>query len=133
MGKEGLRSFDFDIPVGGEGMVRQAVMLNIAEEKLHSVSNLAKADNMEIQEITENAARSMENLIVQLEETLPMCELKGLDKQLRSIRGLLKDEVAEKFELQQHIEKESLSSRKSETIQNMMMAFKKTLGSKLPS
>ena len=61
-------------------------MLNRAEEELPSTSDLAKADNIEIQEFTDNAARSMENIIEQLEGILPMHEAKGLDKQLRSIR-----------------------------------------------
>ena len=62
----------------------------------------------ELPEYTENAGRSTENLILQLEgsEDLPMCNVQGLDKQLRSIRGLLKVEVAKKFQLQQHTEKE---------------------------
>ena len=39
-----------------------------------------------------------------------MCELQGLDKQLRSIRGSLKVEVAKKVELQQCIEQEKLTA-----------------------
>ena len=51
------------------------------------MSDQAKPDDMELQEITENTAKSMENLIKQLEgsKDLPMCKLIGLDKQLRSI------------------------------------------------
>ena len=53
-------------------------------------------------------ARSTENLIEQLKvessEDLPMQELLDLGKQLRSIRGLLKVEVAEKVQLEQRIE-----------------------------
>ena len=37
---------------------------------------------------------------------LPLQELHGLDKQLRSIRGSLKVEVAKKVELEEHITKE---------------------------
>ena len=70
-------------------MTRQAIMLNKAEEELPSTSDLAKVDDIELQEYTENTARSMENLIKQFEgesiENLPMRELQGLDKQLRSI------------------------------------------------
>ena len=55
-------------------------------------------------------ARSTENLIAQLEgespEDFPMCELPGLDKQLRSIRGSFKVEVAKKVQLEQCIERE---------------------------
>ena len=52
----------------------------------------------------------MENLIAQLEgessEDLPMRELVGLDKQLRSIRGSLKVEVAKKVQLEERIKNE---------------------------
>ena len=36
----------------------------------------------------------------------PLRELLGLDKQLRSIRGSLKVEIAKKVELEEHIKKE---------------------------
>ena len=78
-------------------------MLNRAEEELPSESDIAKADDIELQEIMENASRSIENLNQQFEgncEDLPMHELLGLDKQLRSIRGSLKVEVAKKVELE---------------------------------
>ena len=74
-------------------MAQQAKMLSKVEKELLSYPNSAKGDDIELQEITENAARSMGNLIEQFkglpqgQETLPMCELQGLDKQLRSIRG----------------------------------------------
>ena len=82
-------------------------MLNRIEEKLPSTSDIARADEIKLQEFTENAARSMKNLIEQLEgsEDLPMCKLIGLDKQLRSIRDSLKVEVAEKVQLEQHARK----------------------------
>ena len=56
----------------------------------------------------ENASKSTEDLITQFEgqEMLPMRELLGLDKQLRSIRGLLKVEVAKKVQLEENIKKE---------------------------
>ena len=75
-------------------------MLNRVEKDLPSTSDLANAGNIELQEITENAARSTENLIKQFQgessEDLPMRELLGLNKQLRSSRGSLKMEVAKK-------------------------------------
>ena len=51
--------------------------------------------------------KSMEDLIAQFEgeETLPMHKLLGLDKQLRSIRGSLKMEVAKKVQLEESIKK----------------------------
>ena len=58
-------------------------MLNRVEEELPSTSDLAKADDIELQEIKENAAKSMGNLILQLKESedIPMCELLSLDKE----------------------------------------------------
>ena len=68
---------------------RQATMLNRGEEELPSTSDIAKMDDIELQEIMENVAKSTENLIVQLKgessKDLPMHKLLGLDKQLRSI------------------------------------------------
>ena len=65
-------------------------MLNRVEKELPSTSDVAKADDIELQEIMDNVARSTENLVKQLEgtysEILPMHELQGLEKQLRSIR-----------------------------------------------
>ena len=78
------------------------------EEELPSTSDVAKADDIELQEITENAMKSTEDLITQFEgqETLLMRELLGLDKQLMSIRGSLNVEVAKKVQLEESIEKE---------------------------
>ena len=83
-------------------------MLNKIEEELPSTSDIAKADNIELEEFMENAMRSMENLIKQFEgeETLPRCELQGLDKRLRSIRGSLRVEVVKKAELKKPMEQE---------------------------
>ena len=74
-------------------------MLNRFEEKLLSASDIAKANNVELQEITKNAARSItqSEAALQFEETLPMRELLGLNKELRSIRGSLKVEMVKKF------------------------------------
>ena len=62
------------------------------------MSDVAKTDDIELQEIMEKAARSTEDLIVEFEaqpqvttsKDLPKRELLSLGKQLRSIRGLLK-------------------------------------------
>ena len=66
---------------------------------------------MELQEITEKAS----DIISQIKDVQtdtddlfkhPLLELLGLAKQLRSIRGSLKVEVAKKVELEEHIAKE---------------------------
>ena len=68
------------------------------EEELPSPSDVAKADDIKLQEIMENATKSREYLITHFEgqDTLPIRELTRLDKQLRSSRGSLKVEVAKK-------------------------------------
>ena len=110
LGKGGLHNLGFDIP-GGEITAQQAVMLNKAAEELPSESDITKADDIELQEIVEKAS----GIISQIKDVQtdkedffehPLCELLGLDKQLRSIRGSLKVEVAKKIELEEHITKE---------------------------
>ena len=86
--------------------------LNLLEKqaKLPSSSEMGKADEIELEEI----AKSTEDLIYQINEQTqtddllenPLRELLGLDKQLRSIRGSLKVEVAKKVQLEEHITKE---------------------------
>ena len=96
----------FDVPKGLTP--QQSVILNKAEEKLPSAPDIDKANEIELQEIIESTEKSTEDLIGQFkgQETLPMCELLGLDKQLRSIRGSLKVEVAKKVRLEEIIKKE---------------------------
>ena len=114
LGKNRLRNLGFDIPKG-KLTARQALMLNRVKEELPSTSDVAKADDIELQEITENASKSMEDLISQMKNDqsqtddlfkYPLRELLGLDKQLRSIRGSLKVEVAKKVQLEECVKKE---------------------------
>ena len=112
LGKNRLCRLGFNIPVG-RITARQAVMLNKAAEELPSESDITKADDIELQEIAENASGIMSQIKdVQTDtEDLfehPLRELLGLDKQLRSIRGSLKLEVAKKVELDGHIEMEKI-------------------------
>ena len=110
LGKNRLRRLGFNIPVD-KLTARQAVMLNKAAEELPSESDITKADDIELQEIVEKAS----GIIYQIKDVQtdtedlfehPLRELLGLDKQLRSIRGSLKVEVAKKVELEEHITKE---------------------------
>ena len=109
LGKEGLRDLDFDVPVG-QITARQFMASYRAGNQLPSMSAVTKADDIELQEIVENASRSIENLNQQVQEELtedlPMRELLGLDKQLRGIRGSLKGEVVKKVQLKVCIKKE---------------------------
>ena len=113
LGKNRLHRLGFKIPVS-KVTARQAVMLNKAAEELPSESDITRADDIEVQEIAGKASKSMEDLIFQINNQSqmddlfehPLCELLGLDAQLRSIRGSLKVEVAKKVQLEEHIKKE---------------------------
>ena len=110
LGKAGLRNLGFDI-LRGKVTARQAVMLNKAAEELPSESDITRADDIELQEIAEKALgiiSQIKDIQTDTEDLFehPLCELLGLDKQLRSKRGSLKVEVAKKVELEEHITKE---------------------------
>ena len=86
-------------------------MLNKAAEELPSESNITGADDIELQEIAEKASSiisQMKDIQTDTEDLFenPLCELLGLDKQLRSIRGSLKVEVVKKVQLKEHIAEE---------------------------
>ena len=100
LGKNRLRRLGFNIPVG-EVTALQAAMLNKAAEELLSESDITKADDIKLQEIVEKALgiiSQIKDVQTDTEDLFehPLCELLGLDKQLRSIRGSLKAEVAKK-------------------------------------
>ena len=61
---------------------------------------------MELSRISEDLIMDIKDTQTQTDDLLPMQELLGLDKQLRSIQGSLKVEVAKKLELEEHINKE---------------------------
>ena len=110
LGKNRLHRLGFNIPVG-KVTAQQAVMLNKAAEELPSESDITKVDDIELQEIAEKASgiiSQIKDVQTDTEDLFkhPLHELLGLDKQLRSIRGSLKVEVAKKVELEGHIVKE---------------------------
>ena len=110
LGKGGLRNLGFDIPRGKVNAC-QAIMLNKATEELPSESDITKADDIELQEIVGKASgiiSQINDVQTDTEDLFehPLRDLLGLDKQLRSIRGSLKVEVAKKVELEEHIAKE---------------------------
>ena len=86
-------------------------MLNKAAEELPSESDITRTDDIELQEIAEKAS----DIISQIKDIQTDTEdlfkhllrkLLGLDKQLRSIRGSVKVEVARKVKLEECIAKE---------------------------
>ena len=109
LGIRGLREMGYNIT---KTNLKPQFVLDLLEKQaeLPSSSEIAKADGIELEEI----AKSTEDLIYQINEQTqtddllenPLRELLGLDKQLRSIRGSLKVEVAKKVELEEHIAKE---------------------------
>ena len=110
LGKNRLHRLGFNIPVG-KLTAQQAIMLYKAAEELPSESDITKADDIELQEIAEKASginSQIKDVQTDTEDLFehPLCKLLGLDKQLRSIRGSLKVEVAKKVELEEHITKE---------------------------
>ena len=110
LGKNRLCRLCFNIPVG-QITAHQAVMLNKAAAELPSESDITGADDIELQEIAEKALgiiSQIKDVQTDTEDLFkhPLRELLGLDKQLRSIRGFLKVEVAKKVELEEHITKE---------------------------
>ena len=112
LGKNRLHRLGFNIPVGGI-TARQAIMLNKAAEELPSESDITKADEIELQAIVEEASgiiSEIKDVQTDTEDLFehPLRELLGQDKQLRSIRGSLKVEVAKKVKLDGHIEMEKI-------------------------
>ena len=110
LGKGGLCNLGFDIP-RGKVTARQAVMLNKAAEELPSESDITGVDDIELQEIAEKASDIISRIKDVQTDTddlfeHPLQDLLGLDKQLRSIRGSLKVEVAKKVQLEERIAKE---------------------------
>ena len=100
LGKNRLCRLGFNIPVG-RITAQQAVMLNKSAEELPSESDITRADDIELQEIVEKASgmiSQIKDVQTDTEDLFehPLQELLGLDKQLRTIRGSLKVEVAEK-------------------------------------
>ena len=100
LGKNRLCRLGFSIPVG-----------KVAAEELPSESDITGVDDIELQEIAEKASgiiSQIKDLQTDTDDLFehPLRELLGLDKQLRSIRGSLKLEVAKKLELEECIAKE---------------------------
>ena len=124
LGVRKLREMGFDIPIGVTA--RQLFdEMNKIQKELPSASDIERANDPELIEMTEIAISADKHLLnesfrgTQTGEDDPgqptMRELMGLDKELRSIRGSLKVEVAKKVELEQKLEKEKA---KLETLKN---------------
>ena len=109
LGIRGLREMGYNI---SKTNLKPRFVLDLMEKQaeLPSSSEIAGTDEIELEEI----AKSTEDLIFQINNQSqtdelfehPLRELLGLDKQLRSLGGSLKVEVAEKVELEERITKE---------------------------
>ena len=110
LGIRGHREMGYNIT---KTNLKPRFVLDLLEKQaeLPSSSEIAKADDIELEEIAEKAS----DIISQIKDVQtdtddlfehPLRELLGLDKQLRSIRSSLKVEVAKKVQLEEHIAKE---------------------------
>ena len=110
LGIIGLREMGYNIT---KTNLKPRFVLDLLEKQaeLPSSSEIAKADDIELEEIAEKASdiiSQIKDVQTDTDDLLehPLRELLGLDKQLRSIRGSLKVEVAKKVQLEEHIAKE---------------------------
>ena len=111
LGIRGLREMGYNIT---KTNLKPPFVLDLLEKqaKLPSSSEVAKADTIELEEIV----KSTEDLISQINKQTqtddlfehPLHKLLGLDKQLKSIGGSLKVEIAKKVQLDGHIEMEKI-------------------------
>ena len=100
LGIRGLREMAYNI---SKTNLKPRFVLDLMEKQaqLPSIHEIAGTDEIELEEI----AKSTEDLVFQINNQSqtdelfehPLRKLLGLDKQLRSIRGLLKVEVAKKL------------------------------------
>ena len=100
-GKNRLRNLGVDI-LRGKVTALQAVMLNKAAEELPSESDITKVNDIELQQIAEKALgiiSQIKDVQTDTEDLFkhPLRELLDLDKQLRTIRGSPKVEVAKRL------------------------------------
>ena len=110
LGIRGLREMGYNIT---KTNLKPRFVLNLLEKQaeLPSSSEIAKADDIELEEIAEKASdviSQIKNVQTDTDDLFehPLRERLGLDKQLRSIRGSLKVEVSKKVQLEEHITKE---------------------------
>ena len=110
-GIKGLCDLGYNVPERQSAL--DFIKMKRAKEKLPSASDITKVDDIELIELSRESSRISEDLIMDMKDTqtqtddlLPMRELLGLNKQLRSICGLLKVEVAKKVQLEEHIKKQ---------------------------
>ena len=86
-------------------------MLNKAAEELPSKSDITGVDDIELREIAEKGSgitSQIKDVQTDTDDLFehPLRDLLGLDKQLRSIRGSLKVELAKQVQLEERIPKE---------------------------
>ena len=107
----------------GRITAHQAVMLNKAAEELPSESDITGADDIEIAEKASGIISQIKDVQTDTKDLFehPLCELLGLDKQLRTIRGSLKVEVAKRLSWKSISRKSIKSLRNFENIPEFTM------------
>ena len=124
LGIGGLQEIGYNI---SKSNLKPQFVLDLMEKQaqLPSIHEIAGMNEIELEEIV----KSTEDLIFQINSQSqtdelfehPLCELLGMDKQLRSIRGSRKVDVAKKHELEECIAKEHRKLEEFETIPEFTM------------
>ena len=118
LGIGGLKDMGYNIT---KTNLKPRFLLDLLEKqtKLPSSSEIDKASDIELQELTERPITAIKDFLQEISsdrgtqtgeddpEMPTMRELVGLDKELRSIRGSLKVEAAKKVELEEKIKHEN--------------------------
>ena len=112
-------------------------MLNRVEKELPSKSDVAKVDDKELQEITENAARSRKisssnsRGYHKSRKHYPCVNYKAWTNSSEALGAHSKSRWQKRLSDNKALSEKSLSSRKSETIQNTTKGFEKKSGNEL--
>ena len=103
--EKGLHNLGFDISKN-KLSAQQATMLNKIEEELPSTCKITASD-VEFKNLTDMLTTNVQEMIHMERDTqtddlfkYPLCELLGLDKELKNIQGSLASEAAKKVQLE---------------------------------
>ena len=105
LGKERLRNLGFNIPKSRLS-ARQATILNKTEADLPTSFGIAKADDLELENIASSASKSTSDLIAVLKDSkqtstddlfeYPLRELLGLGRTMKTIQGYINGQMSQR-------------------------------------